>query len=532
MLRITQIALPLNHHENELRHAVCRFLSIKDEDLLALHVFRRGVDARKKTAILLVYTLDLELRDEASVLERMASCNEVRPSPDTVYKMVAKAPSYLSERPVVIGMGPCGLFAGLILAEMGFKPIILERGKIVRERTKDTFGLWRARKMNPLSNVQFGEGGAGTFSDGKLHSLISDPLYRGRKVLKEFVEAGAPEEILYVSKPHIGTLRLVSMVEKMRAKIISLGGEIRFETKVAALIRENEAIQGVVLENGEILHSRHIVLAIGHSARETFAKLYEQGVYIEPKPFSIGFRIEHPQSMIDKCRYGDFARHPILGTADYKLSHHCKNGRTVYSFCMCPGGTVVAATSEEGHVVTNGMSQYSRVERNANSGIVVDISPEDYPGHPLAGIDFQRNLEKQAFILGGSSYDAPGQLVGDFLSKKASTEFGSVLPSYKPGVKLGDLRKALPAFAIEAISEAIIAFDKKIPGYAMHDAVLTGVETRTSSPIRIKRDQSFQSINTRGLYPAGEGAGYAGGILSAAVDGIKVGEAVALAMSR
>lgn len=532
MLRITQITLPLDHHENELRPAVCRFLSIKDEELLSCQVFRRGIDARKKTAIKLIYTLDLELRDESAVLERMKSSNEVRPTPDTNYKLVAQAPAQLSERPIVVGLGPCGLFAGLVLAEMGFRPIILERGKIVRERTKDTFGLWRGRKLNPLSNVQFGEGGAGTFSDGKLYSLISDPLYRGRKVLNEFVEAGAPAEILYVSKPHIGTLRLVSMVEKMRAKIIRLGGEIRFETKVSSLIRENGEIHGVKLDNGEILPSRHVVLAIGHSARETFPILYEQGVYIEAKPFSIGFRIEHPQSMIDKCRYGAYARHPILGTADYKLAHHCSNGRTVYSFCMCPGGTVVAATSEEGHVVTNGMSQYSRVERNANSGIVVDISPADYPGHPLAGIDFQRKLEQNAFILGGSNYDAPGQLVGDFLAKTASTKFGSVLPSYKPGVKLGDLSKALPDFAIQAMREAILAFDKKIPGYAMHDAVLTGVETRTSSPIRIKRDESLQSINTKGLYPAGEGAGYAGGILSAAVDGLKVGEAVALSMSK
>ncbi len=527
MLRITQLKLPLKHTDAELRRAVLSYLSIKDEELLTLNVFRRGIDARKNTAIWLIYTLDLELANESIVLKRMASNPDVRLSPDTSYKLVAKAPANLDERPLVVGMGPCGLFAGLVLAEMGFKPIILERGKVVRERTKDTFGLWRKRVLNPDSNVQFGEGGAGTFSDGKLYSLISDPIYRGRKVLTEFVEAGAPAEILYVSKPHIGTLRLVSMVEKMRAKIIRLGGEIRFESKVESLLISNQQIEGLVLLGGEILKSRHVVLAVGHSARETFLKLYEQGVYVEAKPFSIGFRIEHPQSLIDKCRYGANAGNPILGAADYKLAHHCKNGRTVYSFCMCPGGTVVAATSEPGHLVTNGMSQYSRVERNANSGIVVDINPSDYPGHPLAGIDFQRQIEQRAYILGGSNYDAPGQLVGDFLAKRPSTTLGKVIPSYKPGVKLGDLSSLLPSFAIEAIREALPAFDAKIPGYAMHDALLTGVETRTSSPIRIKRDESFQSINTKGLYPAGEGAGYAGGILSAAVDGLKVGEAVA-----
>lgn len=532
MLRITQIKLPLNHSETELRRAVVSYLAIENDDVIKISVFRRGIDARKNTAIWLIYTLDVEIVNEAEVLKRMASHPDVRPTPDMRYQLVAKAPPHFEERPVVIGMGPCGLFAGLVLAEMGFRPIILERGKIVRERTKDTFALWRKRELNPNSNVQFGEGGAGTFSDGKLHSLISDPAYRSRKVLTEFVEAGAPEEILYVSKPHIGTLRLVSMVEKMRAKIIRLGGDIRFQEKVVKLAIKDNCIQGVHLESGEYLKTNHVVLAIGHSARETFSMLHEHGVYIEPKPFSVGFRIEHPQSMIDTCRFGKHAKNPILGAADYKLSHHCSNGRTVYSFCMCPGGTVVAATSEVGHVVSNGMSQYSRVERNANSGIVVGITPDDYPGHPLAGIDFQRRIEQQAFILGGSNYDAPGQLVGDFLHKKASTNFGAVIPSYKPGVKLGDLSSLLPSFAIDAIREALPVFERSIPGYARYDAVLTGVETRTSSPIRIKRDESYQSINTKGLYPAGEGAGYAGGILSAAVDGLKVGEAVALDLCR
>jgi uncharacterized FAD-dependent dehydrogenase len=378
--------------------------------------------------------------------------------------------------------------------------------------------------------VQFGEGGAGTFSDGKLHSQIKDPKQYGRKVLTEFVKAFAPEEILYVSKPHIGTFRLVKMVQEMRATIETLGGEFRFESKVEDLDIDNGRMRGVVLAGGEHIRSDHVVLAVGHSARDTFQMLYDRGVYVEAKPFSIGFRAEHPQSLIDRARFGKFAGHPILGAADYKLVHHCSNGRSVYSFCMCPGGTVVAATSEPERVVTNGMSQYSRNERNANSGIVVGITPADYPGHPLAGIAFQRELESRAYVLGGRNYDAPGQLIGDFIAGRPSTEFGSVLPSYKPGVRLGDLGPSLPDYAIEAIREALPQFDKAIKGYAMQDAVLTGVETRTSSPVRIKRLDNFQSLNTKGLYPAGEGAGYAGGIFSAAVDGIKVAEAVALSI--
>ena len=463
-------------------------------------------------------------------MQRLKGNRHVGPTPDTSYHFVAQAPSGLTMRPVVIGTGPCGLFAGLILAQMGFRPIILERGKSVRERTKDTFGLWRKRILHPESNVQFGEGGAGTFSDGKLYSQIKDPKHYGRKVLMEFVKANAPPEILYVNKPHIGTFRLVQMVEQMRASIEVLGGEFRFQSKVDDIEIDNGQVRGVVLAGGEHIATDHVVLAIGHSARDTFQMLHDRGVFIEAKPFSLGFRIEHPQSLIDQCRFGPNAGNPILGAADYKLVHHARNGRSVYSFCMCPGGTVVAATSEPGRVVTNGMSQYSRNERNANSGIVVGITPADYPGHPLAGIAFQRQWESRAFELGGENYDAPGQLVGDFIADRPSTVFGSVLPSYKPGVHLGDLNSALPDYAITAIREALPAFDKQIRGFAMHDAVLTGVETRTSSPIRIKRNDACQSLNTKGLYPAGEGAGYAGGILSAAVDGIKVAEAVALSM--
>jgi uncharacterized FAD-dependent dehydrogenase len=381
----------------------------------------------------------------------------------------------------------------------------------------------------PESNVQFGEGGAGTFSDGKLYSQIKDPRHYGRKVLAEFVKAGAPEEILYVSRPHVGTFRLVTMVESIRAEIERLGGEYRFGCKVAdLLLDEARAVQGVVLEDGEVVPARQVVLAIGHSARDTFAMLRDRGVYLEAKPFSIGVRIEHPQGMIDRARWGPNAGNPQLGAADYKLVHHAGNGRSVYSFCMCPGGTVVAATSEPGRVVTNGMSQYSRAERNANAGIVVGISPADYPGDVLAGVEYQRRWESAAFEAGGGDYRAPGQLVGDFLAGRASTTLGEVLPSYRPGVTPTDLARCLPDFAVVAMREALLAFDRQIPGFARPDAVMTGVETRTSSPIRIRRGWDFQSLNTTGLFPAGEGAGYAGGILSAGVDGIRVAEAVAL----
>ncbi|WP_430456641.1 NAD(P)/FAD-dependent oxidoreductase [Rheinheimera sp.] len=531
MIRINELKLPLNHSEADLPAAICARLKLQPEQLLQFTVFKRGVDARKKSDIQLTYTLDVDTDHNARVLAAFSKDEQIRPAPDTSYKFVAKAPEQLTERPIVIGLGPCGLFAGLLLAEMGFNPIIVERGKEVRERTKDTFGFWRKKPLNTESNVQFGEGGAGTFSDGKLYSQVKDPKHYGRKVMSEFVKAGAPEEIMYVSKPHIGTFKLVTMVEKMRARIIELGGEIRFSTRVDDILRDGEQLTGVRLSDGSELYSRYVVLAVGHSARDTFEMLFKRDVYIEAKPFSVGFRIEHRQSMIDECRYGTSAGHPLLGAADYKLVHHGSNNRTVYSFCMCPGGTVVAAASEEGRVVTNGMSQYSRNERNANSAIVVGIDPErDFPGHPLAGIELQRKLEAQAFVLGGSNYDAPAQRVGDFLAGVPSTEFGDVLPSYTPGVKLTDLSAVLPDFVIAAIREAIPAFDKQIKGFAREEGLLTGVETRTSSPICIKRGPDYQSLNTKGLFPAGEGAGYAGGILSAGIDGIKVAEAVALAM--
>ena len=540
MLRITELKLPLDHDDGALAAAIVTRLGITTDELTGYSVAKRSYDARKRGAIVLIYSVDVDTPREAGLLARLqqdpgTAGSKVIPTPDTTYKFVGTAPAKLPLRPLVIGMGPCGLFAGLVLAQMGFKPIILERGKAVRERTVDTFGLWRKKLLDPESNVQFGEGGAGTFSDGKLYSQISDKLHHGRKVLSEFVAAGAPEEILYVSKPHIGTFRLVSMVERMRATIESLGGEIRFGSRVDDILVETDAagvrhLRGVTLASGEELRADHVVLALGHSARDTFAMLHARGVFVEAKPFSLGFRIEHPQSLIDQARFGPQAGHALLGAADYKLVHHASNGRSVYSFCMCPGGTVVAATSEPNRVVTNGMSQYSRNERNANAGIVVGITPEDYAPHgegPLAGIALQRHWESQAFVLGGGDYSAPAQRVGDFIRNRPSTAFGAVLPSYTPGVTLGSLDEALPRYAIDAIREALPAFDKQIRGFAMDDALLTGVETRTSSPLRITRGEDGHSLNTRGLFPAGEGAGYAGGILSAGVDGIKTAEAVA-----
>jgi uncharacterized FAD-dependent dehydrogenase len=535
MIRLTELRLPLHHPEDALRTAVLARLGIADAALKAMQVFRRGYDARKPQAIMLVYTLDVDVADEATLLARHAGDQRITPAPDTEYRFVARAPSGI-RRPVVVGTGPCGFMAALLLAQMGFRPLILERGKVVRERTKDTWGLWRRGVLNPESNVQYGEGGAGTFSDGKLYSQIRDPRHYGRKVLAEFVKAGAPEEIFYVSKPHIGTFRLVSMVEHIRAEIEALGGEYRFGARVDDLIIETEAdgarhLRGLVLADGEVIEADHAILALGHSARDSFAMMQARGIAMQAKPFSIGVRIEHPQGMIDRARFGPNAGNPLLGAADYKLVHHAENGRAVYSFCMCPGGTVVAATSEAGRVVTNGMSQYSRAERNANAGLVVGISPEDYPGDVLSGIAYQRHWESAAFTAGGGDYRAPAQLVGDFLAGRPSTGLGDVLPSYKPGVTPTDLALCLPDFAVAAMREALLAFDQQLPGFARPDALMTGVETRTSSPIRIPRGFDFQSVNTVGLFPAGEGAGYAGGILSAGVDGIRVAEALALTLT-
>ena len=535
-MRINDIKLPLDHHADALRLAIVAKLAtvgIASDALISFNVFRRSHDARKSSAILLIYSVDVILKNETQARQRLQADKQVRDTPDMEYKFVTMAnAARTKQRPIVIGTGPCGLFAGLILAQMGLRPIILERGKAVRERTKDTWALWRGGQLNPESNVQFGEGGAGTFSDGKLYSQIKDPQYRGRKVLTEFVKAGAPEEILYVAKPHIGTFRLVTMVENMSAQIHALGGEIRFQNKVEKILTESGQVCGLQLADGTQIDCDHVVLAVGHSARDTFQMLFDCGIHVEAKAFSIGVRVEHPQSLIDTARFGKNAGHALLGAADYSLVHHCGNNRSAYSFCMCPGGTVVAAASEPGLVVTNGMSQYSRNERNANSALVVGITPTDYPGNALAGIEFQRHWEARAFVAGGSDYRAPAQLVGDFIAGRASTALGSVVPSYTPGIKLTDLSQCLPDFVIAALREALPAFGKQIRGFDMNDALLTGVETRTSSPVRVTRGENFQSINTRGLYPAGEGAGYAGGIFSAAIDGIKVAEALALDLAK
>jgi uncharacterized FAD-dependent dehydrogenase len=564
---------PVAHPVAALTQLAADALNITAADITALHVFKRSFDARKADLVV-VYIVDITVAPalEEKLLTQFAGHPHIGATPDMAYRLVTQAPTHLTNRPVVVGFGPCGMFAALVLAQMGFKPIVLERGKTVRERTKDTWGLWRKKTLNPESNVQFGEGGAGTFSDGKLWSQIKDPRFLGRKLMHEFVLAGAPPEILYEAHPHIGTFKLVKVVENLRAQITALGGEIRFEQRVVdvqlAPHADGHQLTGLqVLDvptgNTYALPATHVVMALGHSARDTFAMLYERGVAMQAKPFSVGFRIEHPQSVIDKARWGRHAGHPMLGAADYKLVHHAANGRAVYSFCMCPGGTVVAATSEPGRVVTNGMSQYSRNERNANAGMVVGIDPSDYPqdeatfvaafgeapgrryaqeavalrthdpkaAHPLSGIAFQRKLEAGAYVLGGASYEAPGQLVGDFLAGKPSTDFNSVQPSYKPGVHLGDLAPSLPGYAIEALREALPVFGKKIRGFDMADAVLTGVETRTSSPLKMPRGEDLQSTNVRGLYPAGEGASYAGGILSAGVDGIRVAEALGLALT-
>jgi uncharacterized protein len=543
MIRITEIKLPieladtLKHQDDQIKAAILKRLAIPETDLLSFTIFKRGVDARKSHAILYVYSLDVEVKNEAGLLTKYKHDQHINVAPDTGYHFVAQNTLASKQRPIIVGFGPAGIFAALILAQSGFKPIVLERGKEVRKRTQDTWALWRKNTLNPESNVQFGEGGAGTFSDGKLYSQIKDPKHYGRKVIQEFIKAGAPEEIQYVSHPHIGTFKLVGMVEKMRQTIIDLGGEIRFESRVDHIHIDNGQVQGVTLQTGEHIQTNHMVLAVGHSARDTFEMIYNNGIFVEAKPFSIGFRIEHPQGLIDRARYGKSYSEDLLtklGAADYKLVHHAKNGRSVYSFCMCPGGTVVAAASEPERVVTNGMSQYSRNERNANAGIVVGITPEvDYPDHPLAGMALQRQLESHAYIMGGRNYNAPGQLIGDFLANKPSTQLGEVTPSYTPGVTLTNLADALPEFAITAMREAIPEFAKKIHGFDLPDAILTGVETRTSAPIRIKRDDhTLQSINTKGLFPCGEGAGYAGGILSAGVDGIKVAEAVALSLTK
>jgi len=580
MIRLSELKLPLDAafdvaddvtspplYPATLAPLIASTLGVALADIEDWKVFKRSFDARQK--LLVVYIVDVQLfnKDQAlAVLEKYVRHPHIQASPDMQWRAPVHAPADWprqgTARPVVVGFGPCGIFAALVLAQMGLKPIVIERGQAVRQRTQDTWGLWRKSVLKPESNVQFGEGGAGTFSDGKLYSQIKDPRHLGRKVMNEFVRFGAPEEILWAAHPHIGTFKLVKVVEGLRAEIIRLGGEVRFAQRLVDMSydeqRQLQALHILQQDTGQRyeLAAQNVVIALGHSARDTFTMLHRRGVAMQAKAFSVGVRIEHPQGVIDRARWGKHAGHPMLGAADYKLVHHANNGRTVYSFCMCPGGTVVAATSEAGRVVTNGMSQYSRNERNANAGIVVGIEPHDYPSdaasfeaalgqelgnavrldtldtadgfHPLAGMVLQRQLESAAFVAGGSNYHAPAQLVADLLADKASTALGKVQPSYQPGVQMTDLRHVLPGFAVDAMREAMPVFGQKIKGFDMPDAVLTGVETRTSSPLRIERDHDLQSPTVRGLYPGGEGAGYAGGILSAAVDGIKLGEALAM----
>ena len=580
MIRLSELKLPLDGvfdppntasnpplYPPSLALLIAQTLGISLDAITDWKVFKRSFDARQKLQV--VYIVDVQLHDSSKaqqLLQQHAQHPHIQATPDMQWHRPVQAPAdwptLSAVQPVVVGFGPCGMFAALVLAQMGLKPIVIERGQAVRQRTQDTWGLWRKSVLKPESNVQFGEGGAGTFSDGKLYSQIKDPRHLGRKVMNEFVRFGAPEEILWAAHPHIGTFKLVKVVEGLRAEIIRLGGEVRFAQRVTDIRyddqRQLQALQVLKQDSGESyeLPAHHVVMALGHSARDTFTMLHRHQVAMQAKAFSIGVRIEHPQSVIDRARWGKHAGHPMLGAADYKLVHHASNRRAVYSFCMCPGGTVVAATSEAGRVVTNGMSQYSRNERNANAGMVVGIDPSDYPTdaasfeaalgqevgnavrldtldtvdgfHPLAGMVLQRQLEAAAFIAGGSNYHAPAQLVGDLLADVPSTALRSVEPSYKPGVHMTDLRHVLPSFAIDAMREALPVFGRKIKGFDMADAVLTGVETRTSSPLRIERGKDLQSPNMHGLFPGGEGAGYAGGILSAGVDGIKLGEAVAM----
>jgi uncharacterized FAD-dependent dehydrogenase len=558
--RLHSFRLPLDHSSDDLAAAICKRLRLPPSALHSHRIVKQSVDARQHDRIQIVYALDVDLQLDGKALarfrRRVANDPHLRPTPDHTYRLIAPSPPPAWEngetRPLVIGAGPCGYFAALLLAQMGLRPLLLERGQAVKQRTADTFGFWRGeRPFAPESNAQFGEGGAGTFSDGKLYSQISEPPAYVRKVLEELVAAGAHREILTLHRPHIGTFRLATVVRGLRAKIEALGGEVRFCSRVEGLLLATDGsrqLRGVRLANGACLEARQAVLAVGHSARDTFFWLERDGVAMDRKPFAVGLRIEHPQSLIDGARWGPAAGHPRLGPAEYKLVYHSPSGRDVYSFCMCPGGWVVAATSEPGCVVTNGMSQHSRRERNANSGLVVNIHTQDldpwarWPGDPLAGVAFQRHWEQRAFAAGGGTYKAPAQTLADFLSCQSTQDRGGVAEqmglegvvrgSYLPGVVMTSLESCLPDYVLSSLREALPAFAKSLPGYLLPEALLTGVETRTSSPVRMRRDpQTLQSENTPGLYPAGEGAGYAGGILSAAIDGLKVAEAVISALS-
>jgi len=529
MLEIAELKLPVDHAPEALRTAAVEALGIADADLLTLHVNQRAIDARRGK-VRLNYRLHVTVSDEAAALAQHRSdlarvaVWEEKPYAGMAGVLIRRTPPAL--RPVVVGTGPCGLLCALLLARHGWRPLVLERGKPAGPRARDVTGFWRrGMEFNAESNVQFGEGGAGTFSDGKLYTQIRDREQRIPWLLAELVRAGAPEDILIKARPHIGTDRLIKVVRTIREEIEALGGEVRFETMLEELLLSQGRVCGVRLRSGEEVAADRVILAVGHSARETFAMLHRCGVRMEAKPLSIGVRVEHPQSLIDRTQYGKWAGHAMLGAASYKFVHHGRGGRTAYSFCMCPGGLVVAAGSEPGGVVTNGMSSYARAEANANSGFMIDVQPADYGEGLLAGVEFQRTWERRAFVSGGSNYHAPVQTVGDFLARRATRELGSVLCSYEPGVTPGDLRECLPPYVAVALREAIPAVDRNLSGFAHPDAVLVGVETRSSSPLRIPRNEAtLESLGTPGLFPAGEGAGYAGGIISAAVDGMRVAE--------
>ncbi len=526
MIRIRDITLPFDHKEEALASRILERLDIAGHQLLDFTIVRKAIDARRKNRIVAVYTVDVGVKNEPELLSMFSQDIRISAGPCMNYRLPTVGNVH-SRSPVVVGSGPCGLFVALMLAQLGFKSVLIERGKEVGSRVKDVRNFWRKGQLDPESNVQFGEGGAGTFSDGKLTTRIKDKYNRSRKVLEEFVRAGAPEEILYQAMPHIGTDNLVKIVKNLRNTIISSGGQVRFGTKLTGIEIKDGKVAGAIVNDSETIETETIVLALGHSARDTFEMLHRLGIPMEAKPFSIGVRIEHPQSLIDKAQHGKFASHRLLGPAEYKLVHHCGNGRSAYTFCMCPGGEVIASSSESGGIVTNGMSRYSRNHLNANSALLVGVTPQDFGStSPLAGIEFQRKWERKAFETGGNNYFAPVQLVGDFFSGRPSNSLGEVCPSYTPGITPCDLAQCLPGFVVETLRLAIPQMDKKLRGFAKNDAVMTAIESRSSSSIRIVRDETFQSPAIKGLYPAGEGAGYAGGIISTAVDGIKIAEAI------